>query len=167
MNDDFAPFELAVKLKEKGFEEEVDEPRQLRFHDLFRYVESLNTVSTDLPLSVNVKKVVDIKFNRNNGNIELITRDLVMTRKEEIEKAAMQVEGVHPDWSKLDCFRIGFKEGAKYADKRMLDRACEYLKENIYLYSCDAFSKKTGYIETALTDEFETAFRQAMEGGAE
>lgn len=54
-------------------EEEVYEPRQLRFHDLFRYVKSLNIVSTDLPLSVNGKKVVDIKFNRDNGNIDLIT----------------------------------------------------------------------------------------------
>lgn len=53
--------------------EEVYEPLQLRFHDLFRYVKSLNTVSTDLPLSVNGKKVVDIKFNRDNHNIELIT----------------------------------------------------------------------------------------------
>ena len=52
-------------------EEEVYEPRQLRFHDLFRYVKSLNIVSTDLPLSVNGKKVVDIKFGSyilNNTN---------------------------------------------------------------------------------------------------
>lgn len=53
--------------------EEVYEPRQLRFHDLFRYVKSLNKVSTDLPLSVNGKKVVDIRFNRDNRNIDLIT----------------------------------------------------------------------------------------------
>lgn len=87
-----------------------------------------------------------------------------MTRKEEIEKAAMQVAGVHPDWSNLDCFRMGFKEGAKYADKTMLDRACEWLKNNIDLYSETAFSIKSGYTEITLTDNFETAFRQAMEG---
>lgn len=46
-----------------------------------------------------------------------------MTRKEEIEKAAMQVAGVHPDWSNLDCFRMGFKEGTKYADKTLIDKA--------------------------------------------
>ena len=56
-----------------GTKEEVYEPRQLRFHDLFRYVKSLNTVNTDLLLSVNGKKVVDIRFNRDNHNIELIT----------------------------------------------------------------------------------------------
>ena len=54
-------------------EEEVYEPRQLRFNDLFNYINSLNLVTTNLPLNVNGKKVVDIKFNRDNGNIELIT----------------------------------------------------------------------------------------------
>lgn len=54
-------------------EDEFYEPRQVRFHDLFNYVKSLNTVSTDLPLSINGKKVVDIRFNRVNRNIELIT----------------------------------------------------------------------------------------------
>lgn len=87
-----------------------------------------------------------------------------MTRKEEIEKAAMQVAGVHPNWSNLDCFRMGFREGAKFADKTMLDRACEWLKENIDLYSYNAFNTKSGYPEITLTDEFETAFRQAMKG---
>lgn len=90
-----------------------------------------------------------------------------MTRKEEIEKAAMQVAGVHPDWSNLDCFRMGFKEGVKYADRTMLDRACEWLKDNIDLYAFEGFSIKSGYTEIKLTDVFETAFRQAMEGGAE
>ena len=64
--EEFRTYEFGTKS-----EEEVYEPQQLRFHDLFRYVKSLNTVGTDLPLSVNGKKVVDIKFN--NGNIDLIT----------------------------------------------------------------------------------------------
>ena len=78
-----------------------------------------------------------------------------MTREEEIKKVAMQVSGVHPDWSNLDCFRMGFKEGAKYADKTMLDRACEWL--SIYYPNIDRMG----------IDEFITAFRQAMEGGKE
>ena len=60
-----------------------------------------------------------------------------------------------------------YEEGAKWADKTMLDRACEWLKYNIDLYSEAAFSIKSGYTEITLTDKFETAFRQAMEGGAE
>lgn len=78
-----------------------------------------------------------------------------MTRKEEIEKAAMQVAGIHPDWSKLDCFRMGFREGAKFADKTMLDRTCEWLSiyyPNIYRMEIV---------------EFITAFEQAMKGDAE
>ena len=40
-----------------------------------------------------------------------------MTRREEIEQAAMQIGGVHPDWSALECFQMGYKEGAKWADE--------------------------------------------------
>ena len=54
-------------------EEGVYEPRQVGFHDLFTYINSLNLVTTNLPLSVNGKKVVDIRFNRDNRNIDLIT----------------------------------------------------------------------------------------------
>ena len=50
-----------------------------------------------------------------------------MSRRKEIEQAAMQVGGVHPDWDVLECFRVGFKEGAKWADKTMLEKACEWL----------------------------------------
>lgn len=60
-----------------------------------------------------------------------------------------------------------FIAGFEIADKTMLDRACEWLKNNIDLYSETAFSIKSGYTEITLTDKFETAFRQAMEGGAE
>lgn len=57
-----------------------------------------------------------------------------------------------------------FEAGAKWADKTMIDKACEWLKENIDLYSYNAFNTKSGYTEITLTDEFETAFRQAMKG---
>ncbi|MCP3894033.1 MAG: DUF551 domain-containing protein [Bacteroides sp.] len=36
----------------------------------------------------------------------------------ELEKAAASICGVHPDWSKLECFRIGFKEGAEWQAKQ-------------------------------------------------
>lgn len=85
-----------------------------------------------------------------------------MKRKDEIQKAAMQVAGVHPDWSNLDCFRMGFREGAKFADNTMLDRACWWLKENIDLYAYE--SSNTHYPKIKLTECFEEAFRQAMEG---
>ena len=95
-----------------------------------------------------------------------------MKRKDEIEKAAMQVAGVHPDWSNLDCFRMGFREGAKFADKTMLDRACEWLNKILYIHT--EIEEDKDWCETNSTDwvtsdydtveEFITAFRQAMEG---
>lgn len=57
-----------------------------------------------------------------------------MKRKEEIEKAAMQVGGVHPDWDALECFRVGYKEGAKWADKTMINKAIQWLFANVYDY---------------------------------
>ncbi len=36
----------------------------------------------------------------------------------ELEKAAASICGVHPDWSKLECFRIGFKEGTQWQAKQ-------------------------------------------------
>ena len=84
-----------------------------------------------------------------------------MTRKEEILSQAVKEQSQlyqPPEW------RAGFISGAKWADKTMLDRACEWLKNNIDLYSETAFSIKSGYTEITLTDEFETAFRQAMKG---
>lgn len=75
-----------------------------------------------------------------------------MIRKEEIEKAAIQVAGVHPNWSNLDCFRMGFREGAKFADRTMLDRACKWLKDGGYFVN---------------SNESIEDFRKAMEGGAE
>ena len=79
-----------------------------------------------------------------------------MTRREEIEQAAMQVGGVHPDWDVLECFRIGYKEGAKWADKTMIDKACECI---IKLHNWP-----TQYEEFArFQEEFITAFRKAME----
>ena len=81
-----------------------------------------------------------------------------MTRKKEIEKAAMQVAGVHPDWSNIECFRMGFREGAKYADKTMLDRACEWLYANAENYTIDGGLA----IESLIY-----SFKKAMEGGSE
>lgn len=40
-----------------------------------------------------------------------------MTREEEIKEQAMSVIRVPPELSLLECFRLGFKEGAKWADK--------------------------------------------------
>ena len=78
-----------------------------------------------------------------------------MKRKKEINIAAKNnypyIKGLPQTLS----HRAIFIEGAKYADRTMLDRACEWL--SIYYPNIDRMG----------IDEFITAFRQAMEGGAE
>lgn len=34
--------------------------------------------------------------------------------KQTLEEAVNEIGGVHPDWKPLECFRRGFKEGAKW-----------------------------------------------------
>lgn len=81
-----------------------------------------------------------------------------MARRKEIEQAAMRVVGVHPDWGVLECFRVGYKEGAKWADETMIEKACEWLMHNVNRYIND---EGAGYfrIEKTLFDHF----RKAME----
>ena len=90
-----------------------------------------------------------------------------MKREEEILQRAKEEAWYIADTSqtKEDAAIGGYCLGAKYADKTMLDRACEWLKENIDLYAYE--SSNTHYPEIKLTECFEEAFRQAMEGGAE
>ena len=86
-----------------------------------------------------------------------------MTRKEEIQKLIDEETGID-NYGSSD-YQIGVCDGVRLADKTMLDRACEWLKENIDLYAYE--SSNTHYPEIKLTECFEEAFRQAMEGGAE
>ena len=80
-----------------------------------------------------------------------------MSRRKEIEQAAMQVGGVHPDWDVLECFRVGFKEGAKWADKTMIDKAVKWLTNNWREY---VYQDGDGIVHFG---HFESDFRKAME----
>lgn len=56
-----------------------------------------------------------------------------------LEEAVNSISGVHPDWSRLECFRIGFKEGAEWHAKQspwisVKERLPEEGKEVIVLY---------------------------------
>ncbi len=92
-----------------------------------------------------------------------------MKREKEIElamKEAISESIVAAGWGMTpqatDLLECAFTKGAEWADKTMLDRACEWLKKNIDLYAYE-FSN-THYPEIKLTECFEEAFRQAMEG---
>lgn len=41
--------------------------------------------------------------------------------KQTLEEAVNEIGGVHPDWDKITCFRIGFKEGARWQSKQAIE----------------------------------------------
>lgn len=76
-----------------------------------------------------------------------------MSRREEILNKAVKEQSqlyLSPEW------RAGFISGANWADRTMLKKVCEWLEPRL-----------TARIGSEDADEFITAFRQAMEGGAE
>mgnify|MGYP003424509470 CR=1 FL=1 len=56
-----------------------------------------------------------------------------------------------------------FEEGAKWADKTMIDKACKWLEENIDLVAMDTVNVRSGYHEIVMMNDFERKFREAME----
>lgn len=81
-----------------------------------------------------------------------------MTRREEIEKQAEITVFPWDEPQEQNKFQDGFIEGAKWADKTMIDKACEWLKENIWVYinyeGCSGEELENDVIED---------FRKAME----
>lgn len=94
-----------------------------------------------------------------------------MTRKEEIVRVADE------NYSGYSERRLGFIAGANWADKTMLDRACEWLESRMSEdFPVDTDECGTPFCESWIKaqeerikamKEFITDFRQAMEGGAE
>lgn len=96
-----------------------------------------------------------------------------MTREEEIKKQAdiytddasnyaeWSDDGGWSDTNDIELIEKAFIEGAKYADKTMLDRACEWLDD--IDFDMEYWNQEDGFCK----EEFITAFRQAMEGGVE
>ncbi|WP_052332487.1 DUF551 domain-containing protein [Bacteroides neonati] len=93
----------------------------------------------------------------------------------ELEKAAASICGVHPDWSKLECFRIGFKEGAQWqakqspwisVDERLPDEnqmvLCQ-MKSNNAIVSAYIYKNGEGNPQTATSPLFEFEDYQGYE----
>ena len=96
-----------------------------------------------------------------------------MTREEEINIAAKNKYPYIKGLPQSSLHQIIFIEGAKWADKTMLDRAENYLRSKLgyrpilkeeYIHGQDYIRHRQE--QSRLCDEFITAFRQAMEGGA-
>ena len=76
-----------------------------------------------------------------------------MKREEEIRQEMSKIAGTHPDWTKNDCMRMGFSEGAKWADETMLKKSREWVK--------NAF---TGVFGEGLANSIADEFVKAMKG---
>ena len=81
-----------------------------------------------------------------------------MTRGEEIINAA----------SEYGCLDKGetllaFTKGAKWADKTMIEKVCEWLRDNIDMYAEVVLKSNAFYPEIVMCDTFEKNFIKAME----
>lgn len=73
-----------------------------------------------------------------------------MTREEIIARANKAV---------TDAFEIG----AELERKRIIDKACIFIRQNIDLYAMDAVDARTMKHKIVLMTDFEKVFRKAME----
>lgn len=87
-----------------------------------------------------------------------------MTREEEIHKLIDEETGID-NYGSSD-YQIGVCDGVRLADKTMLNRACEWLNK---IFFQNPFLTKKGIVSRKYDtmEEFITAFKQAMKGGAE
>ena len=76
-----------------------------------------------------------------------------MKREDEIRQEMSKIAGTHPDWTKNDCMRMGFHEGAKWADETMLKKSREWVK--------NAF---TGVFGEGLANSIADEFVKEMKG---
>ena len=98
-----------------------------------------------------------------------------MTRSEEIQQKAREEAWYIADTSqtKEEAAIGGYCLGAAYADRTMLDRACDWLAKHISpedIYDDETNEMPTTYLTVNLHDnmlDFIHDFRRAMEGGAE
>ena len=83
-----------------------------------------------------------------------------MTREEQIEQA----------WFCKACLSShfydekSFKEAAKWADKTMIDKACEWLKNSLYDTQDNCGYKVVASFDSVDLNEFINDFKRAMEG---
>ena len=84
-----------------------------------------------------------------------------MKREEEIQKLIDDEIGVD-NYGSSD-YQVGVCDGVKFADKTMIEKVCEWLKENIDIYAKVVINTKSKYPEIVMCDTFEKNFKKAME----
>ena len=89
-----------------------------------------------------------------------------MTRSEQTKQAAENTFLIEEETMSLDeqsdmiLRQVGFKFGAKWADKTMIDKACEWIKNHHHEFS---FWNTEEYELGFSTNKFVEDFRKAME----
>lgn len=81
-----------------------------------------------------------------------------MTREEEIrQKIDLQLAGCFGNYS--EGYEEGFIEGAKWADETMIEKACEWLENNVnnYIIIDDYLGKVQPKISSSMFDDFKKA----------
>lgn len=86
------------------------------------------------------------------------------TREEEISQMAKSYTQVI--YGNLDDFSDitdAYVDGAKWADETIIEKACEWIKENIDTYAKVVINPKSHYPKIVMCDSFEKSFKKAME----
>lgn len=86
-----------------------------------------------------------------------------MTRREEIVTATLGCRQNYVDLKRPitpDDVADAFEEGAEWADKTMIEKACDWLDQNVEKYESVT---KMGYMPFSLIEDMINDFRKAME----
>ena len=98
-----------------------------------------------------------------------MTREEQLAYREERAEAAMfhicreLYEIDVPSHPVKDGYRIGFDEGVEYIKKILIDKACEWIKENIDTYAKVVIDPESHYPKIVMCDSFEKSFKKVME----
>lgn len=68
-----------------------------------------------------------------------------------------------PNHPVKDGYRIGFDESVEYTKKILIEKVCEWLKENIDTYAKVVIDPKSHYPKIVMCDSFEKNFKKSME----
>lgn len=81
-----------------------------------------------------------------------------MTREEEIQMAAKEITQDIEDWEVAEDIEDAFMQGALWADRTMIDKACEWLDNELPKYVMEGREGRP-YISVALVDDFKKAMK--------
>ena len=119
------------------------------------FIDSLPEEPVSKDLEEEINKFVDIPENQGNPDL-----------KEELSKCAhhfAQWQEQQDEKDTSDVLTVVYLRGADEGKKIMVDKACEWLEENLINYWGQLFANYYGQINANDTEQFIKNFRKAME----